>query len=80
MDIVRDPKSKIFRADKEFAYGADNQKIYALDNDKNLLDLKTGEKIGKWLIPTSLLNTPGYPTSPDFAADDIRLSHKDDQH
>lgn len=64
MDTVRDSQSNIFYADNEFAYGADNQKLYALDIDRNLLDLETGEKIGKWLIPTSLVNTPGYPTSP----------------
>jgi len=31
-------------ADSEFAYDAQKQKLYKLDDLKNLLDLKTGEK------------------------------------
>ncbi len=51
-------------ADNVFAYDAQKQKLYKLDELKNLLDLKTGKKIGKWLIPSSLANTPGYELKP----------------
>jgi hypothetical protein len=57
-DTVQGPE--VFFADKEFAYDADKKKIYRLDDRKNLIDLKTGKKIGKSLILTSLANTPGY--------------------
>jgi hypothetical protein len=50
----------IVYADNEFAYDAQKQKPYKLDELKNLLDLKTGEKVGKWLMPSSLANTPGF--------------------
>ena len=54
----------IVYADNEFAYDAQKQKLYKLDELKNLLDLKTGEKIGKWLMPSSLANTPSYELKP----------------
>jgi hypothetical protein len=47
-------------ADNDFAYDAQKEKVYGLDGLKNLLDLETGEKIGKSLTLTSLVNTPGY--------------------
>jgi hypothetical protein len=50
----------IVYSDSEFAYDANRPKLYRLDELKNLIDLKTGQKIGKWLMPTSLANTPGY--------------------
>jgi len=59
LDTVRGHPTIVY-ADNEFAYGVNKQKVYRLDELKNLLDLETGEKIGKWLIPTSLANTPGY--------------------
>jgi hypothetical protein len=52
-------------ADREFAYGADKEKpLYRLDERKNLLDLETGERIGQALTDIDLLNTPGYPSTP----------------
>jgi hypothetical protein len=58
-DTVRGHPTIVF-ADNEFAYDINKEKIYRLDDLKNLIDLETGEKIGKWLMPTSLANTPGY--------------------
>lgn len=54
----------IVYADNEFAYDAQKQKLYKLDELRNLFDLKTGEKIGKWLMPSSLANTPGFEIKP----------------
>jgi len=52
--------STIVLADNAFAYNADKQKLYRLDERKQLLDLETGKWIGLSLIPSSLANTPGY--------------------
>jgi hypothetical protein len=61
LDHVHGHPTIVF-ADSEFAYDAQKQKQYKLDELKNLLDLKTGEKIGKWLMPSSLANTPRFRT------------------
>jgi hypothetical protein len=63
LDTVRGHPT-IAYADDEFAYDVNKQKLYRLDELKNLTDLETGAKIGTWLIPTSLANTPGYEIKP----------------
>jgi hypothetical protein len=63
LDLVTGHPTIVF-ADNEFAYDKNKQKLYRLDARKNLLDLKTGAKIGKRLIPSSLANTPGYEVKP----------------
>ena len=60
LDGVSGHETIVF-ADNEFAYDKDMKKVYGLDALKNLLDLTTGEKIGKALTNSLLVNTPGYP-------------------
>jgi hypothetical protein len=47
-------------ADNEFVYDKVMQKLYRLDERKNLFDLTTSEWIGSSLLHASLANTPGY--------------------
>jgi hypothetical protein len=58
-DIVRGHPTAI-KSDEKFGYDAQGKRIFALDEVRNILDLNTREKTGQSLIPTSLLNTPGY--------------------
>jgi hypothetical protein len=63
LDLIHGHPTLCF-ADNEFAYNAKKERIYRLDGLQNLLDLETGEKIGKSLMLTSLANTPGYEIKP----------------
>lgn len=58
-DIVRGHSTAI-KSDEKFGYDARGEKAFALDELRNILDLNTREKTGQSLIPTSLVNTPGY--------------------
>jgi hypothetical protein len=58
-DIVRGHPTAV-KSDDKFGYDANGDKVFALDSLRNILDLKTGEKTGQWLMPSSLANTPGF--------------------
>jgi hypothetical protein len=58
-DIVRGHPSAI-KSDDKFGYDVNGEKVFGLDDKRNILDLKTGKKTGQWLMPSSLANTPGF--------------------
>jgi hypothetical protein len=59
LDFVNEHPTVCY-CDSEFAYDAEKRKLYRLDKNKNLLDLKTGAETGQHLMPSPSANTPGF--------------------